>query len=450
MVKKYFEAEQPRAVYALGLHEGDVGKQLAFEYRRVTSHWLESTQPPIQKVVTRSVLTSERRASASVFVEFSASYCCHHLWPSVNSSNFSPGSVPSFCLHTTACSLRIWLLCIGSCRFILILQPLLSMLAIKTSGRVWCRQQFLFSRAKANWTRFSLEKEWFMGVVRLWQYGQSWESPATSLGFIVGLITFSFQPQLVVTGLLLTLMAYSLLTAPQRKEPPYEMRADPISDEGDDDEVSNPSDLFPMAPLLPVPDTATCQAPVSHAASPASLNTPELQDCFRSHGCPLPCVRITLMMARLMRWKEMHETMQCLQDADKGGITQLRQKYERLVRVALAVQIYLEESAKTLERLHGLVGWADPKATTIFLTFCLAVVLLMAAFSLPVVLSAALCWAVSVCVTFCSRRAGVEHCLGGLLSASGAQMRPPALRKPTPPAPLSFFTRLPTRSDEIV
>ena len=79
-----------------------------------------------------------------------------------------------------------------------------------------------------------------MGVVRLFQYGQSWESPATSLGLMAGLVTFSFQPQLVVTGLLLALMAYSLLTAPQRKEPPYEMRADPITDEGDDDEVWRP------------------------------------------------------------------------------------------------------------------------------------------------------------------------------------------------------------------
>ena len=64
------------------------------------------------------------------------------------------------------------------------------------------------------------------------------------------------------------------------------------------------------------------------------------------------------------------------------------------------MQIYLEEMANTLERLHGLVGWADPKATTIFLCFCLLVVLLMAAVSLPVVLSAALCWAVSICVIF--------------------------------------------------
>ena len=62
MVKKYFDAAQPRAVYALGLHEGDVGKQLGFEYRRVTSHWLESTEPPIQKLVTMGVLSSERRA----------------------------------------------------------------------------------------------------------------------------------------------------------------------------------------------------------------------------------------------------------------------------------------------------------------------------------------------------------------------------------------------------
>ena len=68
---------------------------------------------------------------------------------------------------------------------------------------------------------------------------------------------------------------------------------------------------------------------------------------------------------------------------------------QRLVRVALAVQNYLDDMANTLERLHATINWTDPKATLIFLFACLAIVLAIAAFSLPVVLSIGLCWTVS-------------------------------------------------------
>lgn len=80
--------------------------------------------------------------------------------------------------------------------------------------------------------------------------------------------------------------------------------------------------------------------------------------------------------------------------ADKGGIGQLRRKYERLVRGALTVQNYLDDLANTLERLHAFINWADPKATLIFLFVCLAAAVAVSAFSLPVVLSAVCCWSV--------------------------------------------------------
>ena len=83
-----------------------------------------------------------------------------------------------------------------------------------------------------------------------------------------------------------------------------------------------------------------------------------------------------------------------MQDEGEGGITQLRKKYFRLVKVALNVQNYLEDFADTLERLHAFINWADPKATLVFIFACLAAVLAIAAFSLPVVLSIGLCWTV--------------------------------------------------------
>ncbi len=58
-----------------------------------------------------------------------------------------------------------------------------------------CRQQFVFSRAKANWTRSVLEKERFTWIMRFWRRNQQWENPAESISLMCGLITFSFYPQ---------------------------------------------------------------------------------------------------------------------------------------------------------------------------------------------------------------------------------------------------------------
>ena len=81
---------------------------------------------------------------------------------------------------------------------------------------------------------------------------------------------------------------------------------------------------------------------------------------------------------------------------EQGGIGQLRKKYLRLVKVALAVQNYLGDAAEVLERLHSLITWADPRATLIFLFACILGALAIATFSLPVVLSIGLCYTVSL------------------------------------------------------
>lgn len=94
----------------------------------------------------------------------------------------------------------------------------------------------MFSRAKANWTRFMFEKERFTWIVRFWRRNQAWENPAESLAVMAGLVTFSFRPQIVLVASLLSLIAYTLLTAPKRPDKPAEMHADPL-DEDEDDEV---------------------------------------------------------------------------------------------------------------------------------------------------------------------------------------------------------------------
>lgn len=89
-----------------------------------------------------------------------------------------------------------------------------------------------------------------------------------------------------------------------------------------------------------------------------------------------------------------HTNFALVQAEEEGGIAQLRQKYFRLVKVALSVQNYLEDFADTLERLHAFINWADPKATLVFIFACLLASLGIAALSLPVVLSIGLCWTV--------------------------------------------------------
>lgn len=84
-----------------------------------------------------------------------------------------------------------------------------------------------------------------------------------------------------------------------------------------------------------------------------------------------------------------------VQTEEQGGIGQLRKKYMRLVKVALAVQNYLGDFAEVLERLHSLITWADPRATLIFLFACILAALATVTLTLPVVMSVGLCWTVS-------------------------------------------------------
>lgn len=60
LVAKYFQAAKPYNVYALQLSEGNVAKQLDFEYRRLCLEWLEHTEPKISKGVAKSVMGAER------------------------------------------------------------------------------------------------------------------------------------------------------------------------------------------------------------------------------------------------------------------------------------------------------------------------------------------------------------------------------------------------------
>ncbi|KAK4493181.1 hypothetical protein RD792_017955 [Penstemon davidsonii] len=100
----------------------------------------------------------------------------------------------------------------------------------------------------------------------------------------------------------------------------------------------------------------------------------------------------------------------------------VRMRYDRLRSVAGRIQTVVGDIASQGERMQALLSWRDPRATVIFMVFCVvaAVVLYTVPFQLLVVL------------------------VGSYV------MRHPKFRHKLPPAPLNFFRRLPARTDSML
>ncbi|KAL5863519.1 hypothetical protein ACOSQ3_001033 [Xanthoceras sorbifolium] len=100
----------------------------------------------------------------------------------------------------------------------------------------------------------------------------------------------------------------------------------------------------------------------------------------------------------------------------------VRLRYDRLRSVAGRIQTVVGDVATQGERVQGLLSWRDPRATTIFVIFCLvaAVVLYVTPFQVLALL------------------AGCYF------------MRHPRFRHKTPSVPINFFRRLPARTDSML
>ncbi|KAJ0645928.1 putative C2 domain, phosphoribosyltransferase, C2 domain superfamily [Helianthus annuus] len=100
----------------------------------------------------------------------------------------------------------------------------------------------------------------------------------------------------------------------------------------------------------------------------------------------------------------------------------VRHRYDRLRSVAGRIQSVVGDIASQGERLQGLLSWRDPRATLIFMVFCLvaAFVLYATPFQVLVILS------------------------------GFYVMRHPRFRHRLPSAALSFFRRLPARADSML
>ncbi|KAM0998801.1 hypothetical protein FF1_005582 [Malus domestica] len=100
----------------------------------------------------------------------------------------------------------------------------------------------------------------------------------------------------------------------------------------------------------------------------------------------------------------------------------VRMRYDRLRSIAGRVQTVVGDLATQGERFQSILSWRDPRATTLFVTFCLiaAIVLYVTPFQVVALL------------------AGVYV------------LRHPRLRHKLPSVPLNFFRRLPARSDSML
>ncbi|KAL8543691.1 hypothetical protein ACS0TY_004311 [Phlomoides rotata] len=100
----------------------------------------------------------------------------------------------------------------------------------------------------------------------------------------------------------------------------------------------------------------------------------------------------------------------------------VRMRYDRLRSVAGRIQTVVGDIATQGERVHSLLSWRDPRATAIFVTFCLVAALVL--YVTPFQVIAAL--------------AGVY------------MMRHPRFRYRLPSVPVNFFRRLPARTDSLL
>ncbi|KAL6128743.1 hypothetical protein ACLB2K_072098 [Fragaria x ananassa] len=104
------------------------------------------------------------------------------------------------------------------------------------------------------------------------------------------------------------------------------------------------------------------------------------------------------------------------------GTDIVRMRYDRLRSVAGRIQTVVGDVATQGERVQSLLSWRDPRATMLFITFCLvaAIVLYVTPFQVLVF-------------------------LGGVYF-----MRHPRFRHKMPSAPVNFFRRLPARTDSML
>ncbi|KAK8565825.1 hypothetical protein V6N13_020903 [Hibiscus sabdariffa] len=133
-----------------------------------------------------------------------------------------------------------------------------------------------------------------------------------------------------------------------------------------------------------------------------------------------PHMDTSLSCADVVSPDELDEEFETFPARKNSDLVRLR--YDRLRSVAGKIQSVVGDIASQGERIQALLSWRDPRATTIFLIFCLAAAIVM--YVTPFQVFA--------------------------LLAGFYFMRHPKFRHKTPAAPLNFFRRLPAMTDSML
>jgi hypothetical protein len=100
----------------------------------------------------------------------------------------------------------------------------------------------------------------------------------------------------------------------------------------------------------------------------------------------------------------------------------VKMRYDRLRNIGGKVQSFVGDLATQGERFQSLLSWRDPRATTLFVTFCFVAAIVLYVTPFQVV----------------------------LLITGFYVLRHPKFRQKLPSVPLNFFRRLPARSDSMI
>lgn len=133
-----------------------------------------------------------------------------------------------------------------------------------------------------------------------------------------------------------------------------------------------------------------------------------------------PHMNMRLSCADAATGDELDEEFDTFPTSRTGDI--LRMRYDRLRSVAGRIQRVAGDVAAQGERVQALLSWRDPRATVIFMAFCIASAVIFYAVPLQLMVAA----------------------------AGSYVMRPPKFRRKLPAAPLNFFRRLPARTDSML
>ncbi|MCO5604596.1 hypothetical protein L7F22_058764 [Adiantum nelumboides] len=141
---------------------------------------------------------------------------------------------------------------------------------------------------------------------------------------------------------------------------------------------------------------------------------------YRFRARQPPHMDVVLSHANSTGQEELDEEFDTIPSAKSPEIVRLR--YDRMRALAGRVQTVMGDLATQLERFHSFLNWRDPRATTIFITFCLFAAILLYVIPFRVIAT-----------------------LFGFYA-----LRHPRFRNGMPSVPMNFFRRLPALSDRML